>query len=243
MNTLATIGQAMHLNGALPRGTDARTVLPKRCAVCQRVFLAFGHARARKFCDECKTTRRCTRCRRVGPHAATCPRARGRPCRGCGEDLGDDTRHAYCEACRAKCCPECNAYAGRHARACQYETRRRRPGLTEYHGVVTEQEILAVYLAHGPTAVRLARRICGAADAEDILQNVTLYLLEKRDYFYVAPGATYFLKAVRHTARRVRHYAWARYRVAMDPADLVLAEQAMARGASSPHTVRLPTET
>jgi hypothetical protein len=192
------LGDAMHLNGALKRGTDARTVVPKRCP-CGVLFLAIGKGAARaKFCDECKATQRCRSCNHIGAHAATCAKGRSRPCRGCGEELGHDGHALYCDACRSAQCPECRAFAGRHGARCRYESRPRRPGRTVYYGVVSEQEIVDLYLAERPRAVGLARAICGTLAAEDIVQDVTVALLAKRDYFSRAPGAKYFLTAVRH---------------------------------------------
>jgi hypothetical protein len=59
------------------------------------------------------------------------------------------------------------------------------------------------------------------------VQDVILYLLQKRDYLPRAPGPKYFFKAVQRTALRRHLYAWSKYVVAMDPGDLILAEQAM----------------
>jgi hypothetical protein len=67
-------------------------------------------------------------------------------------------------------------------------------------------------------AERLARGIVGA-DAEDVVQDVTLYLLEKRGYQRAVPGPAYFLTAVRKAALRRLVYAWSRYVVAMDTRD------------------------
>jgi DNA-directed RNA polymerase specialized sigma24 family protein len=115
------------------------------------------------------------------------------------------------------------------------------PGLTEYHGVVTEQDILDLYLAHRAPAVRLARSIVGV-EGEDVVHDVTLYLLEKRDYLRDPPGAAYFFTAVRHAALRRLLYAWSRCVVAMDPETLVIAEEmtSPARGRPTERKVRLP---
>lgn len=234
------LGQVMHLNGALKRGVDVRSVVPKRCP-CGVLFLAIGKGSNRaKFCDDCKATQRCKSCLHIGEHAATCAKGQPRPCHGCGEELGHEDRRAYCPACRAVQCPECRAFAGRHGRACRYEARRRRPGLTTRYGVVSEAEITTLYLDQRAKAVRLAWSICGELLAEDVVHDVTVALLEKRDYLSRAPGEAYFLTAVRHGALRKLLYAWARYTVAMDPDQVVYAEQAMARGESSQHAVRLP---
>src|SRR5439155_16839520 len=130
---------------------------------------------------------------------------------------------------------------GRHQRSCLYEQRQRRPGLTEFYGVVTEQDIIALYLEHREHAVRIARRIVGA-DTEDVVHDVTLYLLEKRDYLRDAPGRGYFLRAVKNTAVRRLLYAWSRYVVAMDPETLVIVEQMThpSRSRSTDNMVRLP---
>jgi hypothetical protein len=240
MKPLARLGEAMSLNGTVPHGADLRHAVPRRCP-CGNLFLALGKAAARaRFCDECKATRTCASCNGIGEHRAYCSTLRPRPCRGCGVELGHGTRRFFCEACWAQQCPECGVRAGRHHRLCRYETRRRRPGLTEYQGIVSEQDILDLYLAHGPRAVRIARSICGDLSAEDVVQDVTLYLLEKREYLQRPPGETYFLKAVTRAALRTLLNAWARYRVAMDPQDLVIAEQMMARGLTSENKVRLP---
>ena len=97
-----------------------------------------------------------------------------------------------------------------------------------------------LYLEDRERAVQIARRVVGA-DTEDVVHDVTLYLLlEKRDYLRDAPGEAYFLTAVKHTALRRLLYAWARYVVVVDPETLLLIEQ-MTHPArvSRPNTVRL----
>jgi DNA-directed RNA polymerase specialized sigma24 family protein len=74
----------------------------------------------------------------------------------------------------------------------------------------------------------VARDILGEpADAEDVVFEIFLALLEKRAFLPRCPGVGYLLTAARHQALRRRLYAWERARVAMDPQVLVLAEQAM----------------
>jgi hypothetical protein len=179
---------------------------------------------------------------RVCLYGTGTPWVKPRPCRGCGVELGHGVGNStYCADCRAQQCPECRTFGGRHGAKCRYDVRRRRPGLTEYHGVVTEQDIVNVYLEHGRKAVRIARSICGNLEAEDVVHDLTLYLLEKRDYLRFPPTANYFLRAAQHGALRKRLYAWARFTVAMDPEDLLLAERAMARPGRPIETrVRLP---
>jgi DNA-directed RNA polymerase specialized sigma24 family protein len=112
-----------------------------------------------------------------------------------------------------------------------------------FYGVVTEQDIVELFEAHRATARRLAERICGPLEGEDVVSDVVAWLLEHRDYLQSPPGVAYFFQAVTNNARRRLLYAWARYVVAMDQGDLVLAEQAMEgqrRGNGVEPLVRLP---
>lgn len=241
MLPIATVGEVMRLNGSVPRGADLRTAIPKRCKTCGALFILFGKgSTSALYCPECRA-KKCPSCNGAGgTHYASCGLLRARPCRGCGVELGHGpgSHSPYCEECRAHQCPECRTYGGRHGAACLYERRQRRPGLTEPHGLVTEAHIVAIYVQHRAQAVQTAQRIVGA-DAEDVVHDVTLYLLEKRDFLTDIPGQAYFLTAVRNGALRVLVYAWHRYVVAMDPEDLLIAEQMMARGEPD-HLVRLP---
>lgn len=201
----------------------------KACAGCGTAFTVAGKGSARAlYCGACRA-QVCSSCNaRAGGHYPYCDLLRPRPCRGCGVELGHGGSHRwFCEACWANQCPECRVRAGRHGASCRYRQRRRRPGLTTVYGVVTEEEIVDLWLAQRARAIRIARAIVGDADAEDVVHDVTLYLLEKRPYLKDAPGRAYFLTAVKHTALRRLLYAWSRYVVAMDPETLVLAEQAM----------------
>ena len=219
------LGQAMCLNGTVPRGADLRNAIPRLCKGCGALFIILGKGSARAlYCQECRA-KKCPSCNGVGgQHYPYCSWVKARPCRGCGVELGHGgSQRQFCEPCWAQACPECGVRGGRHQRTCLYEQRDRRPGLTERYGVVTEQEILDLYLEHRDHAVRIARGIVGA-DAEDAVHDVTAWLLEKRDYLRDAPGAAYFLTAVKHTALRRLLYAWARLVVAVDPETLVIIE-------------------
>jgi len=55
-----------------------------------------------------------------------------------------------------------------------------------------------------------------APEAEDVVHDVTVYLLEKRDDLTAIPGKAYFLTAVRNGALRWLLYAWSRRTVVMD---------------------------
>ena len=106
-------------------------------------------------------------------------------------------------------------------------------------------DILALYEAHGTTALRIARRIVGYPENEDVVQDVFAYLLSKCGYLTAVPGAAYFFAAVRNTSTRRHLYGWSRFVVLMDPGNLVVAEQMtyeQRRGgrASERDLVRLP---
>ncbi len=168
------LGAVVHLNGAIPRGAPLQDAVPRRCKGCQAVFVVFGKGSARAaYCQECRA-KKCPSCNHSGgTHYAYCSWLKPRPCRGCGVELGHGgSQRLFCPTCWALECPECGVRGGRHQRACLYERRRRRPGLTTYHGVVTEAEIVGLYLEHRAHAVRLAHGIVGA-EAEDVVHDVT----------------------------------------------------------------------
>jgi len=226
----------------LARLGEVARVRTRRCAACGAVFIPTGKGSARRLtCDICRTGPQCRVCHgRGGLHAPSC---RAGICHGCGARTAGGTKF-FCEACRANRCPECRRFAGTHADACLYERRRRRPGLTEYRGLVSVGDIVALYVEVRSKAVATARRICGDLAAEDVVHDAAVYLLVQREYLRFVPGEAYFMKAVRHGALRQLRSAWHRYTVAMDPVDLVLAEQAMyANGNGHPNAhapVRLP---
>jgi hypothetical protein len=234
------LGTAMHLNGSVPRGVPLQGAIPKRCQGCGALFIVFGRGSARAcYCEDCRA-KTCPGNGRGGQHYAYCSTLKPRPCRGCGVELGHGgSQRRFCEACRAQRCPECGGQGGRHLRTCLYEQRQRRPAPTHL-GLVTEQDVVELYRAYRAQAVRIARKICHH-EAEDVVHDTTLYMLEKRDYLQPPTLKAYFFRAVWHAALRRRLYFWARSVVAMDPEALVLAEQAMARGKTSQNQVRLPS--
>jgi hypothetical protein len=229
------LGQIVHLNGAVPRDLPLENATPRRCRTCSALFFVVGKGSNRAaFCQECRA-KKCPCCNHAGgTHYAYCSPVKPRPCRGCSVELGHGgSLSPYCEACRAEQCPECRTYGGRHGEKCLYERRRRRPGLTTVHNLVSEEDVISLYVEHRAYAVRLARAIVGS-EAEDIVQDVVTYLLEKRDYLTAVPGKAYFFQAVKHTALRRLRYAWHRYTVFLDPED---AEAMMAGGQTSPEPV------
>jgi sigma-70-like protein len=151
---------------------------------------------------------------------------RERHCRGCGVKIRH-RRRWYCLTCEASRCPECRASPGRHKTSCRYTQRKRRPRLTIEHDRVTEDAVLDLYLAHGPAAVRLAARVLGKSEAQDVVHDVFVYVLEKRRYIRQVPGRAYLFTAVRHAAiRRFVRY-WSRFGPTL--AELHSAEQLLAR--------------
>jgi hypothetical protein len=235
------LGQMMHLNAAVPRGADLRGAVPRRCKGCGALFIVLGKASARAlYCQECRA-KKCPSCNGVGgTHYPYCSQVKPRPCRGCGVELEHGgSKSTYCDDCRADQCPECRRFAGQHARQCLYERRQRRPGLVDYVGVVTEEDILQLYLTCRHRALQIARPIVGRAAAQDIVQDVAVYLIEKRDYLRWVPGPPYFYAAVKHTALRSLNYSWAIHTVFVDPQTLVIIEQSIASRPSEP-LVRFP---
>ena len=91
------------------------------------------------------------------------------------------------------------------------------------YGAVTEEHAIALF-AHHVKAVRWAQYIgcLSRPAADDVVSDVFLSIWTHR----APPGPGYLFRAVTHGALRVHGYAWARYVVALDPRDLVLAEQA-----------------
>jgi hypothetical protein len=160
-----------------------------------------------------------------GHHAPSC---RTGICHGCGARTAIGTKF-YCPACRAQQCPECRWYAGRHGPTCRYDQRTRRPPLTIVYRVTTADDLVELFNDAYRKAVRVAQHVgeLNRPDAEDVVSDVFLYLWRKRDFLKAPPGRAYLFKAVEHGAIRARRSAWRRRVVAMDPEDLVLAEQAM----------------
>lgn len=218
--------------------TIGSTVRLAASACCRYTYKRPGDT----LCAVCAATR-CTGCNYLrGHHAPSCRASR---CRGCGNRTAQGSKH-YCDACRLNQCPECRVLGGRHGPRCLYIRRRRRPGLTEYRGVVTEDDIATLYITVRRRAVATARRICGDLSAEDVVSDAVVYLLERRDYLRDVPGQAYFMRAVKHAALRQLRSAWHRYTAAMDPADLVVVEQmALQRHGrrSERDIVRLPAAT
>ena len=165
---------------------------------------------------------------RRGVHHPYCGLLRPRPCKACGVEMGHASRRQYCEGCWSSQCPECHYRGGLHGARCVFERRRRRPGLTVRYDVVTAPEIETLWHQYRWSVYSVARQILGEpADAEDVVSEIFLTLLEKRAFLPRCPGVGYLLTAARHQALRRKLYSWARLVVAMDPPTLVLAEQAM----------------
>jgi hypothetical protein len=135
----------------------------------------------------------------------------------------------YCPECRNKPrCYHCEHLEGTgHSAACPVPTRGRRTPLP-YQGVIDAETFLAVYRSQRDKAMRTVRRVAGP-DAEDVVQQVALYLWRRLDTLkHLEPGL--FFKCVWHEAVKVgRRSAWRRRAVALDLADLADLERERAR--------------
>ncbi len=199
-----TLGQAVHLNGALARDVPAPEADPRPCRGCGGIVFRKGFA----YCDRCQRTQ-CRTCHGPdGTHRPGCAARPTRGCRGCGVPMSWAGGRKYCARCRALTCPECRIAGGRHAARCRYAQRRhrgdpRRPGV--YRGLVTNEDLVRCFVEMRGPAVRLARGIVGDAWAEDIVQETFVYLLDRRDELKAVPTLGYVLTATRHVA-----FAWKR---------------------------------
>jgi hypothetical protein len=221
------LGQAVHLNGALPRDLPAAEAEPRPCRGCTGIVFRKGF----KYCDACRRSR-CRTCHGSdGQHRPGCAsRTATRACRGCAVAMSWAGGVKYCARCLALKCPECLVAGGRHAARCRYDRRRHRgdprpPGVSR--GIVTREDIIECFVKMRAPAVRLARGIVGSLWAEDVAQDVFVYLLDRRDELAMVPTLGYVLKATRHVA-----FAWKRrvvhtMAVSVDPAYLVDLEALM----------------
>lgn len=92
-----------------------------------------------------------------------------------------------------------------------------------YRGVVSERELLDIYERKWWLAVRVAATICGA-DAEDVVQNVALYLWRRLDTL-TAISAGFFIRSVKQKAIARKQSAWHRHMIPMAPDDLLVVEK------------------
>jgi hypothetical protein len=123
-------------------------------------------------------------------------------CRHCGVLLRPEVLYPLTVRRSVRHCPPCRA-----ARERTKQERARRP--LSYQGVVTAELLLATYLQCYRPAVRLASRIAGARDGEDVVQATFLYLWSRRDTLRAMTNTLFFL-AVKRNAYTVRASAWAR---------------------------------
>jgi hypothetical protein len=234
------LGALVHLNGAVPRGAPLERARPHPCKRCERLILHPNLV----YCEPC-AFKECPRCRgHDGRHTPKCPYPRrlDRRCRGCQERLDEWTPRAerYCDACKAIRCPECRAYAGVHRTRCLYQRRPRKPRLTEYRGLVSEAEILALYVEYRPRAIQVARRVLGrSSDAEDCVHDAVTWFLARRDFLRSVPGPRLFLMAVKHEAFRRQRSGWAKFIIPVDP-EMLLTIETMEHPRRRAHTPPAP---
>jgi hypothetical protein len=168
------------------------------CRACGVEFEA-DDGRGRRYCARCRAVI-CGECsRRGGRHRSTCSRRRPRRCRACRTPLAPAEIATAPRAVRY--CTPC-----RQARRAP----RLRPALP-YRGVVSEADLLDVYARIWGPAVRIAARFCGR-DAEDVVQDVALYLWLRRDTLTaISPG--FFVESVKRKAIQRDGTAWRRHAV------------------------------
>jgi hypothetical protein len=233
---LVRLGEMMHLNGTVPRGVDLRQAVPRTCQACASLFIVLAKVGGQpRFCPECQA-KECSKCKgRGGQHRPGCSWSTPRPCRGCGVELGAESRHGrryYCDRCRETVCPECQSFGGRHHVSCLWIHRARRvlkahyqglaPTTMPYQGVVSRQDIQALYETYRAPAIRYAHRLGANGDSEDVVHNVILWLIERQDFLARPPSKRYLFIMVRHAVvdrtRGLWRTVWA------DPQELVEVE-------------------
>jgi DNA-directed RNA polymerase specialized sigma24 family protein len=108
-------------------------------------------------------------------------------------------------------------------------------------GLVSVEMLLDVYMAHRARAVRLARDIAGD-EAEDVVQDVTTYLLRRLDTLRHMDRSLFFTSVKRAAVKRVTE-GWHRHHVTMALDELLVAEAKLYRPGKRPYDgpVRLPS--
>jgi hypothetical protein len=215
-----TLGQAMHLNGTVPRGADLTHAAPRRYEGCGALYIVLVDAWRRRYCDACQAKAPCSFCNnKAGQHSATCRKLTRPPrlCRACRAPIDEAERAAnlwYCPTCRAAECGYCHRYAGQHRRTCMSFVHKRTKGANPYVGLITSEMLRELYEAHRQRAVRLAANICGS-EAEDIVQDVITYFLGRKDTLRHA-SRSLFLTAVKRAAVHRITYGWWRHIIPFD---------------------------
>jgi Sigma-70 region 2 len=195
---------------------------------------------------------RCRTCRKVGGHYPSCCTLRPALCKACGAPRESRPR-LYCDRCREAVCPECRSYGGHHTQGCLWIHRARlvlrrhyqglSPSKRPYRGVVSREDIGALYEAYQPQAIRLAHALGANGDSEDCVHDVTLWLIERQDYLQSPPTKAYFLTAVKRAVLErartsyIQRTVWADYD---ELVNLEAMEYAHAHGRARPPAVTLP---
>lgn len=209
------------------------------CRACQAPFSSPDHHV--RYCAACLATP-CKGCGRAGEHNPSCWYVRRPPrlCRACRAPIGTappSTR--YCEACRQDQCGYCGKYAGAHNPGCARVKHSRRVPLPVVNAV-SIQMLLDVYVTYRPRAVRLARDIAGD-EAEDIVQDVTVYLISRVETL-THVDKSLFLTSVKRAAVRRMTKGWHRQHLTMELDALLLVEAYAYHPGKRPYdgAVRLP---
>jgi hypothetical protein len=201
----------------LPPGVPLERLAPHPCQA--EGCAAIVYLKARRYCDAHRV-----------PWAHWAPKPpRGRACRACGQSLtGAPPKVRYCDPCRAK--PRCVACRRLlelgHAPRCLALARTPRVPLP-YQGVVSEADVLTVYLDAQRVALRVARRILGD-EGEDVVQDVVAYFWGRRDTLREF-SAAYFVWVVKLRAILWRRRRAARWQHVVCADDLVALERSLVR--------------
>jgi hypothetical protein len=128
----------------------------------------------------------------------------------------------YCLACREAFCTTCQRRGGTHRDDCP---RGRPPRERPVFGIVSAEDVAALYVEHYAALVRVAARYYAPIGAKDCVQDVTEWLLAHRAYLDRPLTAALFFAAVRNRALREWHYGRVMFEQPLDPDDLLAVEE------------------
>jgi hypothetical protein len=193
---------------------------------CRGCTASITGARVR-YCPTCRA-RRCVDChRRDGTHSPACRfTPHTRPCQGCGLTIPAG-KGRYCADCRLTACPECRRIRGAHGAQCRYEQRQHRapPEVVDEGDRITDDDVVALFLAYGRQARFLARHYGPPGEVDDVIGDVIAYLLGRKAFVsHRRSVAAYFLAAVKNMAIRRWRYSYLKSFILADEHGLMLAE-------------------
>ena len=83
------------------------------------------------------------------------------------------------------------------------------------YDVTSVEHILAFYVETLPEVIRWARRWGAADDAEDVVHQIVLAMLQRREYLRYPPDRPYLFKAVRTQTLKLKVSGYRRFIVTM----------------------------